>query len=318
MRNKFRLQPPIFRENILRSALWIAPITLFMTALFLVGCNLPNPTSSSSVENLLASVVAATMQVLNPTLEISSTQMGTPIGSGTPGVVTQTPPSLSPTNTLAPMTGKVSGLVCYIQSSVTNLVAYFQNANTNVVTQLSVAISNYQAEYSLELEPGVYIAYAWNSDFSIGGTYSACGAASGCGDASPRQITVTAGQKLDKIDICDWSHGPFDVPYPPGFQMTSQLGIISGGIYGYPYGSLPQLKIIAFNKSTGYWYMMGTVVGQSYFSMEELPPGSYQVVAYDNAGHAGGSTTLTTVTGGETTNADINDWSSSFPVDPSK
>ena len=318
MKDKSSSQAHFSRVSVSRTGLRAALVTGLLVMLILVGCNLPNQGSSQSAEDLLASMVAATLQAMNPTETISTIQVSTADGSGGQVSASQTSAPQNPTVTATPSTGKVSGLVCYTQDLATNLVAYFQNTSTSVTAQLPVSVNNYQAEYSIELEPGNYTAYAWTVDFSNGGTYSACGLVAGCKDATPRQFTVTGGGKLEKIDICDWSHGPFDVPYPPGFQATAQFGVISGGIYGYPYGSLPGLRIIAFNKSSGYWYLLDTVSGQSYFSMEELPAGTYQVVAYDDGGHAGGASGLIAVTGGKTANADINDWSSSFPADPSK
>jgi hypothetical protein len=284
----------------------------------LAGCNLPNQDTHKSSEDLMASMVASTLQAMNPTVEFAATQMNTSDGTSNPAVESQTPTLPTPSVTPNSTKGKVSGLVCYIQIGSTNLVVYFQRSDTSQVTELPVVVSNYQSPYSIELEPGNYIAYAWTSDFSIGGSYSTCGSASGCSNATPLQFSVTAGQTLDKIDICDWSHGPFDVPFPPGFDTTVKLGVISGGVYGYPYGSLPQLTIVAFNKATGYRYWVGTTTGQSYFSMSEIPAGTYQVVAYDSAGHAGGSLVDVIVTGGNTANADINDWSGSYPPNPFK
>jgi hypothetical protein len=284
----------------------------------LSGCNLPNQTPTVPSEDNMASMVASTLQSMTMTMEFINNAQGTPAATGLPVTENSTPDSLAPSLTPASSKGKITGLVCYTEVTSTNMVLYFQNTANNQVVELPVSVSNYQAPYTTQLDPGTYIAYAWTLDYSIGGTYSACGAASGCGDATPISFTVNAGQTIEKIDICDWSHGPFDVPYPPGFQPESKFGIISGGVYGYPFGNLPKLTIVAFNKDTGYWYWIGTAAGQSNFTMNDIPGGTYQVVAYDGSGHAGGTSVNIEVKGGQTVNADINNWSGSFPANPVK
>ncbi|MDP2976328.1 MAG: carboxypeptidase-like regulatory domain-containing protein, partial [Anaerolineales bacterium] len=67
-----------------------------------------------------------------------------------------------------------------------------------------------------------------------------------------------------------------------------------------------------------YWYWAGTAAGQVYYTVTDLPPGDYQIVAYDYAGHAGGSPAIVTVIAGQTTNADISDWASGWPANPLK
>jgi hypothetical protein len=286
--------------------------------LIMAGCNLPGQQLNGPTNDLVGSMVAVTLTAMSSTGEINKTQVFTQSETLRPLGTDATLSSETPTFTPSSSTGKVTGLVCFTEITSTNLDIYFQNIADNKVVQLPVTVNNYQVTYAQELNPGTYIAYAWNTDFSIGGTYSACGLDSKCSDASPKPFVVTAGQTLAKIDICDWSHGPFDVPYPPGFEAASEFGTISGSIYGYPYGGLPQLTVVAFNKSTGYWYWVGTAVGQSYFSMLDIPAGTYQVVAYDPSGHAGGSSANIVVVGGQTANVDINSWSGTYPANPVK
>lgn len=291
---------------------------VIFTLLVLAGCNLPAQQLNGPTNDPVGSMVAVTLTAMSSTGNINSTQVFTQSETlnpmGTIAIMSSETPTLTPNSN----TGKVIGLVYFTEIASTNLVVYFQNTADNKVVELPVTVSNYQAAYSQELNPGTYIAYAWNTDFSIGGTYSACGLDSKCSDASPKPFVVTAGQTLAKIDVCDWSHGPFDVPYPPGFEAASKFGTIAGNIYGYPYGGLPQLTVVAFNKSTGYWYWVGTAVGQSYFTMLDIPAGTYQVVAYDASGHAGGSSSNIIVVGGQTINIDINSWSGTYPANPLK
>jgi len=201
-------------------------VRVFSTILLFVifsACNLPSVATPTLSADAVATVVTDTMQALKPSA--SPTVMLTLAAS----------PTLSSTPTLAE--AQISGKVCYPGGIATDLKAYFQNTTTNQAVELSIAAG--PAQYSVDVPPGSYIAYAWATDFSNGGSYSACGQTPGCGDATPKPFTVATGQKVTGIDLCDWSHGPFDVPYPPGFQPTAKLGIVAGSISGYPYGSLP-------------------------------------------------------------------------------
>ena len=104
-------------------------------------------------------------------------------------------------------------------------------------------------------------------------------------------------------------------------SLTPKPGSIAGNISGYPYGSVPRLAIVAFDQHTSYlmyWYWI-TGSGQTSYSMDNyIPPSTYQVVAYDGSGHAGGCTSLVVVTSDQTANCDITDWSGSYPSKPSK
>jgi hypothetical protein len=98
----------------------------------------------------------------------------------------------------------------------------------------------------------------------------------------------------------------------PGF------GSISGSIVGYPYGSIPQLSIVAFEQTAPYhyWYLI-LAAGSSYFSMDGyVSTGKYQVVAYDSSGHAGGCTSLVQVKNNETVSCDISNWGAGYPAKP--
>ena len=279
-----------------------ALLTAFLIVIFST-CNLPSAAAPTLDAVALSTMVAGTMQALTPvaTPTLIPTFAASPTSLATPSI------------TIA----QVSGKVCYPKSVVTDLIAYFQDTLTSTAVELSIAAGSTQ--YSVDVPPGSYIAYAWVTDFSIGGSYSACGQTPGCGDATPKPFSVASGQKVTDIDLCDWSHGPFDVPYPPGFQPTAKLGIVAGSISGYPYGSLPQLAVVAFSQDAPYyWYWAGTAAGQVYYTVTDLPPGDYQIVAYDDAGHAGGSPAIMTVIAGQTTNADISDWASGWPANPLK
>ncbi len=101
----------------------------------------------------------------------------------------------------------------------------------------------------------------------------------------------------------------------PSITATPGMGMANGGVYGYPYGAVPRLVVVAFNQEDQHWYYVITLAGQNYYSMDLLE-GKYQLVAYDAAGHAGGCVTIATVKANETANCDITDWIGSYPAKP--
>jgi len=109
---------------------------------------------------------------------------------------------------------------------------------------------------------------------------------------------------------------PTDTLFPSDTPVPS-AGAIDGGIYGYPYGSVPGLVFVAFNQeNSDYWYWI-IPAGQSYYVTDFfIPPGKYQVVAYDASGHKGGCTSIVVVKSAETSGCDITDWGGSYPAKP--
>ena len=101
----------------------------------------------------------------------------------------------------------------------------------------------------------------------------------------------------------------------PTITATPGIGSLSGGVYGYPYGAVPRLVIVAFNQDNLHWNYVITTAGSNYYSMDLLE-GKYQIVAYDAAGHAGGCIVIATVKANETANCDITDWVGSYPGKP--
>jgi hypothetical protein len=274
------------RRTEMKSGFRIA-VLLCLAGLLLAACNLPRVETTPGGD-ALATMVQQTMNAIESL---------TPAAERTP---LATPPPLA---TSTPNTGEVSGQICYRNSTMSQLTLYFTNTSTGVVTEIPV--SRPQTEYRILLEPGIYTVYGWPPDYSIGVLHE--------GGA----FQVVAGQETTGIDVCDWSHGPFDVPYPPGYTPLTGSGSISGGIYGYPYGALPTMYVVARNQDTGYWYWVGTAPGVAWYSFDELPAGHYQVVAYDISGNAGGCPNIVLVSGGSAATCDCNDWSGGYPPKPS-
>jgi hypothetical protein len=257
---------------------------------------MPTGTPQSTFDpNVVATMVEETMAGF-PTPTLKSPTITFVPSTSTPIILASQTPS----------TGKAAGKVCFPKSGRTDMRGFFQESTAGVVTELP--ISSNANDYEIELKPGTYIAYVWLTDFSFGGMYST--------DTLPSPFEIIAGHTTSGIDLCDWNHGPFDVPYPPGYAPQQTTGSISGSV-GYPYGDIPKLTVVAFSKDTPYWYWVGTAPGQNYFTISNLPPGKYQVVAYDGSNHAGGSDILPVVAG-QTASANVTDWGGSYPENPVK
>ncbi len=237
---------------------------------------------------------------------------------------------------VASANSSVSGNVCYPSEGIPPMTVYIQETTTNAVVE--VAIAQNQSTYEADVPPGTYMAYAWLPDFSIGGGYThavPCGLSVNCTDHSPLQFLVVDGQTATGIDVCDWYGGPFDIPLPPGVDAAETTGSISGSL-NYPSEGIPSLTVVAFNINTGFWYYVITASGTGFYTISDLPPGSYRVVAYAGGSLAGGysqavpcgltfsctdhSLITVTVTAGNTTE-NVNPWDwyapdGTFPANP--
>ena len=262
----------------------------------------------------LETLVAATLNAVEPVGTASPTS---PKATQTATVTSTPSPTVPPTALLTPTPApNVLGKVCSPAEGVPAMNAYFQETTSNVVVVLPIATN--QTSYKINLPPGTYIAYAWMPDFSLGGLYSKavpCGLKASCQDHTLLPFTITAGDPLTGIDLCDWYAGPFNVPYPPGVEASKLTGSIAGRLT-FPGEGIPKLRVVAFNLGTRNWYYVNTNPGSNAYTIPDLPPGTYHVVAYDARGNAGGYADATShnlsdviVKAGEkTSGADITDW----------
>jgi Tol biopolymer transport system component len=167
---------------------------------------------------------------LNGTLEVG---LATP----TPETGTEFAPDLAPAthtpeaiNTL----GVVTGSVCYPSEAIPAMTAYFEDQVSGQVSQLKIAEN--QDNYSIELDPGEYLAYAYRESQSIktGGMYSqavACGLSVDCRDHTPLVFTVQTGETKSDVDICDW-YAQDLMPPPPGqSSLAGPYQDIAGLVY---------------------------------------------------------------------------------------
>ena len=118
------------------------------------------------------------------------------------------------------------------------------------------------------------------------------------------------------------------IPAQSNVNDSDTPGSISGGVY-YPSGYIPPFHVVAFNLDSGYWFWAGYGENANYYSLTEMPPGEYHIVAYTEngeqvGGHASagdGELLLVTVNPGQATEfVDISIWLESgnpyFPADP--
>ena len=126
-------------------------------------------------------------------------------------------------------------------------------------------------------------------------------------------LTPTETPTVTLTPTLTLSQQPSETPIP-------KPGTITGGISGYPYGSLPKLVIVAFGQEPPYNYSYWiTAAGNTSYEMtsEYLLPGKYQVVAYDSSNHKGGCPGIVTVIGDQTVTCDITKWGGGYPAKPS-
>lgn len=263
--------------------------------ILLSACNFPGEKPATNPDqDLVGTVVAATFQAM--------TQVKTPQASPLAETATPAPPpveTITPTPTVA--AAKVSGKVCYHDKSILALTIYFQDTGDEKKLW-SQTVSRPAETYSIELPPGKYRVYAWAPDYTIGAL------------AKDRPtIDVALGTSITGLDLCDYSQGPFAVPYPPGFSPSKERGSISGVVFGYQ-GS-ERLTVVSFNQTTGYWYYTVLLPGQTEYEIKDLPAGRYRVVAYGEAGAAAGADDVYVVAGKNTV-ADVSNWDGSYPSNP--
>lgn len=304
-----------------RSVLLVSGITI---GLLLAACDQSAQPTHDENESALDTIVSGTMsamQSFTPTSTPPATKRPDPSTTPTPS------PEASLTVTISPtlQVDNVTGEICYPGESIPQMVMYFEETSTTYLLELPVEEN--QSEYEVNLPPGTYIAYAWLPDFSLGGLYSravVCGLGAECEDHSILPFTIEEGDLVEGIDLCDWYAGPFNVPYPPDSELAEVTGTISGSII-YPDEAVPELRVVAYNQGTQYWYWVSTLAGQISYTINELPSGIYHIVAYDTLGKAGGHADnnhvlipVTVKPGEVISGVNINDWDAppgAFPPD---
>lgn len=65
----------------------------------------------------------------------------------------------------------------------------------------------------------------------------------------------------------------------PTDTAQPEVGSIAGQL-SYPAEMIPALRVVAFRTDNGSYYFVDTPAGQNTFTLANLPPGTYHVVAY--------------------------------------
>lgn len=173
--------------------------------------------------------------------------------------------------------GTVSGRICYPSEQIPPMTLYLSNTSKNKRTE--IAIGQNQTTYQVQLEPGIYLAYAWTLNFEMAGGYT-------LPDHRLRSFEVAAGSTLNEIDICDWYGEPGTIPLPNPDNFGSISGMLS-----YPGEQIPPLRIVAFDVYNNAYHAVETTINQQSYEITNLMPGYYTIVAYEkNSGLAGGYT----------------------------
>jgi hypothetical protein len=135
---------------------------------------------------------------------------------GSEGQSSSAPLQTEPVDAPFPSLGSAMGKVCYPSESIQAMTGYFQHQGSGALTPLEIGEN--QATYRVDLEPGVYIAFAYTQDNALGGMYSeavACGLSVECQDHAPRPFEVLPGRTTERIDLCDW-YAQDQLPPAPG------------------------------------------------------------------------------------------------------
>jgi len=220
-------------------------------------------------------------QIVQSTLQAQTAQ---------PTAVPATATALPPTS--AASTGSIAGRLNYPADSLPAMYVVAYRVGTHdyqyIITQAG------QSTYTIEeLPPGTYnvIAYtvgggSFPAGFAGGYTKAVtCGLAPECANHTLVDVSVAAGEVATGANVLDW-YAPLGTfpPFPEQAAMaTATPATQTGGIAGdltYPSSTLPALRIVAFKVGSDSYYHVETKPGQSHYQLDELPPGTYHVVAY--------------------------------------
>jgi hypothetical protein len=254
-----------------------------ITVLFLAGLACSLTPGDLTDPGSLATLVSETMEAAGENASTIATSVAETLQAGEllplPQETGDQQDSQTPPEDLY-QTGTVNGLVCYPSEFTPDMMLYLENRESKEIT--AIPIPKNQPVFSAPVPPGFYVAYAWLRDYSGGGLYSEavpCGLNVNCTDHTLIEFEVATGEEVNDIQVCDWYISPSEIPYPPGINYNQIHGSISGKL-GYPSEIIPAMTIVATNQTTNQFYFVETILNDSVYKIEHLPPGSYQVVAY--------------------------------------
>ncbi len=260
--------------------------TLLVSGILLITTIL---VSSCSLSNLIDQFTGSkTMTVAEKAATVQAIQTEN-------GSVTE--PAATATEEPAPATGTLTGQLAYPSEFLPpQRVVAFDVTDTMIYYSVEVTSGG---TYTLEVPVGTYVVLAYLIDpASLGATpglsaaYSKavlCGLAYGCDDHGLVPVSVEAGETVSGIDPTDWYLPPGEDAGWPADPFATEMGAISGNL-GYPSEYIPAFRVVAFDVYSDHYYYVDTLVNQTTYQIDNLPPGTYNVVAYmrEESPHLGG------------------------------
>lgn len=197
-------------------------------------------------------------------------------------------------------TGTITGTLSYpseivpaqrvVAFDITDITRYYPvelpeggTYSIEVPTGTYVVLSYLIDPVSLGADPGLYAAYS---------KAVACGLTVDCTDHGLAPVSVETGEVLTDINPGDWYLLPGEDAGWPVDPLNSDAGSISGTL-GYLSEYIPAMRVVAFDIYSDAYYFVNTAVNQSEFQIEDVPAGTYNVVAYlrEQEPHLGGGYT---------------------------
>lgn len=196
----------------------------------------------------------------------------------------------------APATGpgSIAGTITYPSEAIPamTVVAYDVNSDSWYSVDTDFGQSTFQID---NLPAGAYHVVAYVAAQNIGGGYTAavaCGLTAECTDHSLVAVQVSPGA-IANAQPHDW-YAP-EGAFPPNPAMPDEggdqggMGSIAGSL-GFPSSFIPPMNIVAFDVNSSAWFYITTQQNQTSYQFDNLPAGTYYVVAYpqDDPTYGGG------------------------------
>ena len=271
---------------------------LLMVVLITSACRLTDGLFDDPEQHqqTLAAMAAATLTAVSLEQTQSEPEIAQP--TDTPESIPQdevfptatSSPDELPTPTLTPdLVGFISGNISYPAGFLPpqRVVAYDVD-DVGVYYAIEVYDEN---TYTLEVSPGTYYVLAYPIDDGgmadqggFSGAYSQmvpCGLHVDCEDHSLIPVEVEPGQTVTEIHPADW-YLPEDLSrYLPSDPTLDEPGGIDG-LLSYPSDFIPPLRVVVFSLDSDDFYEVYTPgsLEISSYRIEDIPPGTYHVLAY--------------------------------------
>ena len=260
---------------------------LLFVALLVAAC-LPSQEQIDQIVNAAQQTAVAQITVVP-----AATQDVNLIVQATFQALTLTAQASQP-NVPAGNTGSISGNLSYPSEFIPRqLVVAF---DINSTAYYWVLTTENQPTYQIDKLPvGVYHVVAYLlPDSALVGAYDQaylCGLSVDCTDNTLVDVVVQAGVVTQNINPGNWYDHPGDYPLMPiidGVNVANAPApVTTGSIAGqlsYPSSFIPALAIVAFDANSANCYYINTSENQSTYHIDNIPTGTYYVVAYTQDG----------------------------------